>query len=108
MNEKNTKEKIKKIISIIVNSKDCYSDSKIIDKDDYCKLCGLLGVTNIAETIKDHKSIMEAYKALVKIIDSYPEIFSIYNITADIGSGPFKKLVDYESYYGDKLIIFEF
>jgi hypothetical protein len=101
------KEKIKNIISIILNSKDSFGGTKIINKNDYRKLCNLLGITNIEKTIRNNKSIYEAYMGLSKIIDSYPELFSIYNITTVIKNDPSREEIEYKSYYGDKLILFQ-
>jgi hypothetical protein len=96
MQEKDTKEKIKKIISIIVNS-DYESpinepNSKIIRGDDYREICQLLGVSITA-------NILKKYEVLSTLISNYSEIFNMYGITSSSGSNKM-------SYYDGRLILF--
>jgi len=91
-------EKLKEIISIIVNSEDILEEQtmfvesdnrKLIYGNNYYRICELLKVT-------EKNDGMEIHKALIKLIKNYTELFNLYGITE------YGRL----SYYNDKLIIF--
>jgi len=90
-----TKEKLKNIISIILNGKD--GGAKFIDGDDYYKLVKILGVTIHGNNMNSDKR--KVYNALAKLVSNYPEAFSIYNITRP-------KYDNNVTYYNGKPILF--
>jgi hypothetical protein len=91
-------EKLKEIISIIVNSEYnsgeqiMYVESdnrKLICGNNYYRICELLEISEDGDSMRIHT-------ALVKLTKNYPGLFDLYGINA------YSRLL----YYNDKLIIF--
>jgi hypothetical protein len=95
MQDKDIKEKIKKIISIIINSDEFpinNPNNKIIGGNNYREICQLLGIDSTTH-------ILRQYKALSTLISDYSGIFGVYGITTETSP-------DYLSFYNGMAIVF--